>query len=1267
MPDKSFDVVININSRAEGVAASQAMIADLRANIDQANVSAAQGNATFEQQAAIQGEINAMIGIRRDLLEAQLTGNTAAVQLARDELAVHSQTLATLRSEALSQEAINGLISEQSNLLQVANTNRIKASVEAAAAEQARLSAQLEADAAAAQNANQRAAIEAQSISIAEARLGITQAQLAGDDARIAALRTELEIRSSILGVLRAETLTAAEIDALLEKQAFLLAQAATSTGETAGFSLLAGSNLNKARGEALVLGRELATGSFNARTLGAFLGALGPTLTVAAIAGFGLYEILKRSHEEAAKEEQTLHKIYEDLFKARLEMEALASTSSDFGDILKIGEKAIPSLEELQRKIDNLKPPAAFSKMLDDVKQSLSAGPLLGYHFETSDEAFQKIKNDLEAAKQEAFDTANNEIEAGRATELWRQQLEELPVDSAIGEANRRLQELIERQDEVNRWNSLPDLIQWIALGKQIESVKKLVGELIKTQDRQVQQARTSEIRNLLREEELILQRIRGEQEVISRNSYLSAETQRDQLHNLALREQAQILIEIGKIEAEIAKLRLIGDEKSQEQITQLTQKLQALQTQFQLLGFTIRETTASGEFTADLSRWVNSWGTASHQIAQTIEGTINAALQGTNQLLLDSAFHTSDWRQTLMGAERQVLNLFLTMGEQMILQNTLGKSLQASSTAQTVASGGAIAAAHAPAAAATSISSYGTAAIVGEALAIAAIAAIIAALSGGFKKGGFTGHKDEDSIAGVVHGGEYVFTADEVEALGIPFLQQLASAAGGRAVVTGSPGAGTSGGLLTLATTPQSLMQQKFGRGPAIAGYQDGGWVEPPSTYAPGGGPAGGTYVWGRTADGFVTPVWVPSGTGYAEIIGMPGPHGEPIVQIFRDPFSGASGSGLIYPSGDGSGAGLAPGSLGGRSLAVIDFWNATAQYGQFGIDWAYDANGDPQPMSYFDATGQTPSAGPLSGSGVGSGGVNVGASDSGPSGALIPGWIRGLVGQLGLGMTGSGRVGGGLTSAQIGAFHAYSAAIAFALGTVAPGPPRWEPGRLVVEGPDFSDAAIGVTRGKFGAATMPSIWRGHASGSVFSGGPGISQKQLKLGFTPFGPTGASVPGGASAAEILAATPPDVLAALIAGATGNAGAPADLLTDLRMHSGGPVREVPILAEVGEHMIQRRAAEYYGHHTLDLINHMRIPVERFRFHDGGEINPADLVSDFASPSSSSSSRGPGWSPTRMPPIIIHLHTDELHTAIRKFHEDPSGRKVFVSTMKKNS
>ena len=146
---------------------------------------------------------------------------------------------------------------------------------------------------------------------------------------------------------------------------------------------------------------------------------------------------------------------------------------------------------------------------------------------------------------------------------------------------------------------------------------------------------------------------------------------------------------------------------------------------------------------FGADLANWVNNFGTSAHQIASTIEGTINASLQGTNQLLLDAAFRTGNWKQTVQGVERQILNLFLTTLEQMALQQAASLLGITTNTTAQVASGQAIAAAHAPAAAATSISSYGVAALLGEAAAVAAIVAIMAAFGGAFHQGGAIGSR--------------------------------------------------------------------------------------------------------------------------------------------------------------------------------------------------------------------------------------------------------------------------------------------------------------------------------------------------------------------------------------------------------------------------------------------------------------------------------------------------------------------------------------------
>jgi hypothetical protein len=83
---------------------------------------------------------------------------------------------------------------------------------------------------------------------------------------------------------------------------------------------------------------------------------------------------------------------------------------------------------------------------------------------------------------------------------------------------------------------------------------------------------------------------------------------------------------------------------------------------------------------------------------------------------------------------------------------------------------------------AAAEGVSSWGLAAIIGAAAVLAAIAVI----EGGFAEGGYTGGRRRRPV-GIVHGEEYVFTAEEVDTLGVPFLQKLAdSASGGKGRVT-------------------------------------------------------------------------------------------------------------------------------------------------------------------------------------------------------------------------------------------------------------------------------------------------------------------------------------------------------------------------------------------------------------------------------------------------------------------------------------------------
>jgi lambda family phage tail tape measure protein len=88
------------------------------------------------------------------------------------------------------------------------------------------------------------------------------------------------------------------------------------------------------------------------------------------------------------------------------------------------------------------------------------------------------------------------------------------------------------------------------------------------------------------------------------------------------------------------------------------------------------------------------------------------------------------------------------------------------------------------APAALVASIGSFGAAAVVGGAALIAAFALIK-----GFETGGYTGDGPSSAPAGVVHKGEYVFTAAQTKAIGVDNLAALAAGYQDGGLVTGIP----------------------------------------------------------------------------------------------------------------------------------------------------------------------------------------------------------------------------------------------------------------------------------------------------------------------------------------------------------------------------------------------------------------------------------------------------------------------------------------------
>jgi hypothetical protein len=757
----------------------------------------------------------------------------------------------------------NRIANERANAMAVINGQDEQAvvSAEAQAAAQAKIALQME-----------RRVIMETEIEAAEARI-------AGNPALATRLEREAQIRVQSLSIQRALNISTEEAIVLAEKM--VLAQ------ETQGASsALVGANLNKAKGEAIVLARELATGSVNMRTMGAFLGSLGTTLTIAGIAGFGLFEVISHMADEMERLEKETAKESEDLFKQIDQWQQLAKTAGNFSDELKLGEKIDSQLDTLAAKLEafrqkqetgwskfrqqffdvatqsgmnedgTLSPDAAATDMQAKIVQKgLEAGLKSLGIAEQSKQAWDSIQ--LEPVAQ-GIEDVTRKIEDLEAECLSLKELTVLPPDATPGQIAAAVHAL---DDEIK---ALQQKAIW-------EERLKGLNKTQQQEDKQVatdaERARHQQLNNVLAQQKLLFDDIKRAQDIISQNPYLSAQAKEDLLHNEYLREQAQLLVGIKQTELEIAQLKLLGNTGDLTRITELIEKLHQLNFQLDTTKFKIKQTTPIGGIQSDLANWVNSWGAASHQIANTLQSSIGSGLQGLNQYLV-----------TGQGNVQQLMQQFETMGlqllEQMAIQEAASLLHITTTTTAQVASGGAIAAAHAPAAAATSISSYGSAAVIGEILAIAAIVAIMAALGGGFKRGGYTGDGDPNQPAGLAHKKEFYFTADEVDALGLPFLQSLADAAGGTAVIPSSLRHTNTVGLDPGPEGPPAP-------GPTIIPP----WFSDPSSIVPN---IVATGTPGTPAPGAQIPWWDYSPWGGGRI------PGDPTVEVPTSPYSGLYGAG-------------------------------------------------------------------------------------------------------------------------------------------------------------------------------------------------------------------------------------------------------------------------------------------------------------------------------------------------------------------------------------
>lgn len=584
----------------------------------------------------------------------------------------------------------------------------------------------------------------------------------------------------------------------------------------------IAGLNISRARQEALVLARELAAGNIRASTLSSLMGSMGTSITLAGLAAYELGQFIQLAANEELRFNKEFAKATVELDKQIDKWIVLSKSAGSFTDVAKLGSEIGPALAAASLKLAEFRTQELTlqQKFVDAIAAMWSAIPGQGYRPNQAvlDKARQESAGQLRTMVVDAkalYDTAKLSASAWEQMKLG---------DAATGIAtlNAEIDKLTSKQSALeNASQVLPGASDedvkraaraFQALVRVNDELKISISHRNELQDIEEKEAKAGDQENrrqqlqainaLLREHAAIISSIREQQQLINVNGFLSTGAK----EKLTLASMVAELIQISRA-IEETKVAMSNSALDPAKIAQLQAEYKKLQFEADLLKLKI--STINLPLSSELANWVNSFGTSAHQIAGLIEGSINTSLQAMNDLIISGQGNVVD-------LEKKLLGMFLTMLEQMALQQAASLLGITTTTGAQVASGAAITAAHAPAAAATSISSFGAAALVGEIAAIAAIIAIMAALGGGFKRGSYTGDGDENEFAGLVHKKEFVFDASATRSHGIENLE--------------------------LARRGQASIIPHFGSG----GRAD--FIYPPWTFGPSGSRTGYT---GPTAD--------------------------------------------------------------------------------------------------------------------------------------------------------------------------------------------------------------------------------------------------------------------------------------------------------------------------------------------------------------------------------------------------------------------------------
>jgi len=280
-------------------------------------------------------------------------------------------------------------------------------------------------------------------------------------------------------------------------------------------------------------------------------------------------------------------------------------------------------------------------------------------------------------------------------------------------------------------------------------------------------------------------LAKIQGQRKLIEADQFQSEEQKRPQMialleqenqalqRNIALNQQRLLS---GKLsaEAELATRKELSDLSLRQAKVQQESK-----------GLTTYGNVGS-EFKLAMVELQNEGG----RLADNFKSVFHSAFSSISNGITGLIMQTKTWGQALTEIGTTIVTSIVQAIVQMglrwvmtqIMMALFGQSLMASSLAAMAPMAAAASGIWAAPATLSAIASYGASAAAAPAEILAAQGIVAAQSIAAFEEGGFTGPGGRSQLAGMVHKGEYVFSAPAVQAIGVANLDAMHGAAVGR-----------------------------------------------------------------------------------------------------------------------------------------------------------------------------------------------------------------------------------------------------------------------------------------------------------------------------------------------------------------------------------------------------------------------------------------------------------------------------------------------------